>query len=644
MENEKVSESMSELIKFRMKENYSGCVQNSDYLLQKTGHIPIVTNIAMGVGYCAYYAKLTEFIGVKSWMGYTVDRFSGKGKPVHQLMALTALDAFPRTPTMKDIEVLLKQNIKFVDLFGKKLKEDDVIQTAANLFKNLISELPKLTSLIGAKAENLIPITEQQFVEFDLHMRGIPDLILEDPVNKKAIVIDWKTGPTPERIFNNESAQVVAYSLMEGKRLFKDYDVREIRQLLESGSEKLSILPIIVRPTEKGIYSPNPIVSNDPGKIVSEKYKKLISDVLLEAEYLTELLASSSKWGVDTSKVCTTKFEWSDKPQDATKVLPNQLFKGQPRVQKKFPCVYPNTGKPLCPVIKPCNFYYGRDFNHQERYEKDMWKLRYNVLSKKEESLSAYRSIYNIFKYYSNTNYKTALAWILEGNGFLYSSGTMPTMIDRPQIVYGSSNNPTNVLRLDSAELKQADSESVGFLFTGRRRVRDNEKEAFFVIPTGKTVLISLMDFGWNPFLTVSLFANIQNVEVNDGWIEYQISVPSKIFKFQAEIFKRYLTKLSDDKKILLMEIGADLTQIELSAIDALQELLSNENEVKKILGESSKNQELIKETNLEKPVKWPNEEEVEEEYEDARGNVMVLSDVLKDYVVKSSRRRNGFV
>ncbi len=623
-----------------MKENYSGCIQASTYLLEKTGHIPIVTNIAMGVGYCAYYAKLTEFIGVKSWMGYSVDRFSGKGKPVHQLMALTALDIFPGTLNVKNISELLKSNFKYIEVYGKKDSEEDVIQLAQKLFENLLSELPKLCDILGVSLENLIPIPEQQFVEFDLHMRGIPDLILEDAKNKKAIVIDWKTGPNPERIYSNEEAQVVAYSLIEGKRLYKDYQASEIRQLLTDKQGKISILPIIIRPTSNGVHSPNPIILNDSGKVSLEKYNKLISDVLLEAEYLTELLANSTRGGsIDTSKVCRTKFDWSETPQNAIVVLPNQLYKGQPRSQKKYPCVNQSTGKPICPVIKSCHFYYGRDFNKQEQYEKDMWKLRYNVLSKKEESLSSYKSIYNIFKYYSNPAFTTALAWISKGNGFQYSAGTMPTMIERPQIIYGSSSDPSSVSRLDPTEIMQESTDSSGFLFSASRKIRSNEREAFFVIPSGKTILISLMDTGWNPFLAVSLFANIQNVEIKEGRVEYQISVPSKVFRFQAEIFKRYIKKFKIDKNIFLIEVGADLTQIELSAIDALQELLSDSNAINAILQKVPTSDEFINEIKTERNLKWPGNEEAQEEDEDARDNVLVLSDVLKNYMVRSSRR-----
>lgn len=626
-----VAESMAQLLKERMKSNYDGCLKASEILLSRTGHIPIVTSVSMGVGYCGYYAKLTEFIGVKSWLNYSVDRFSGKGKKVHEVLGLASLEIFPKAVDLNEAyKIIERVTIREVE---NELERENCLVSAKAIMKNLLENLDSLCSIIGSKKEELFPVVEQQFVDYEIHMRGIPDLILEDSKNKKALVIDWKTYPKgntkPLRIYNNEYAQVVAYSLLEGQRLRKD----NIREGITGEGDHVDILPVVIRADEHGPDSPHPILKKDKGEKSANRYQKMISDVLLEAEYLTILLANAikSKESPDLIEVCKAPVEWNTSLQNMLTLIPDQMYKGVPRRQENPPCVF--EGGYHCPVLKSCHFYYGREFGRKEDYEFDMWLLRYNTLAKKESSLFPYRAIYDIFKLYSSPALGSVYDWMAKGHGFEYSLGGMPHRIERPQIIQVDGDGATS--RLEVLERIDFEDDDEDIMITGRRLIRQNEKEVYFVVPSGKTVLLTILD-SWSPFLSLGVFANIRDVREEDGAIVYDISVPSKVFRFQMKIFKKYKTRMGQSAKFIMFEVGADLTQIELSAIDALQELLANpENSPTytemKLLGKER--------AEINEELEYIQSKE-EDGVDDDRENATVLMDIFKGYAINSSRRK----
>ncbi len=627
------TDNMEELIKHRLGTNYDGCVKIASQLLETSGHVPIVTNVSMGAGYCSYYARLTEFIGVKSWLNFTVDRFSGKGRKAHELMGLACVEVFPNSQTIPTSDEILERIAsEQVLVFKDDDEKKETLILAKALMHSLLNNLDSFCEIIGTDRKRLFPIAEQQFIDYRIHMRGIPDLILEDYEKGKAIVIDWKTGPragsNPIRIYNNEYAQVVAYSLMEAQRLKKT----SLRDSITAKDGHVDILSVIIRSQDVKPESPNPILTGDVGQKSADQYMKIISNVLLEAEFLTILLANAhaDKASKSALSLCEMKVDWSSKPQSMLTLMPNQFYRGKPKEQQKYPCVFPG-GKFKCIVIEPCKFYYGRKFGSKEDYESDMWQLRYNTLNKKEDSLRAYRAIYDTFMYYSLPKEgSSAIEWFLKGKGFRHNKrGGVPRSIDRPQIVDEESG--TVISRIDIVDTKEPDDALNDFSLKLSRPIRSWEDKAYYLIPMGKTVLLSLMD-SWSPFLSISLFGNVRDVLQENGRILYEISVPSKIFRYQMHLFKQYLNKFETDRKILMVEVGADLTQVELSAVDALQELLDPEN-----LKAQGYGKEEIQEFNKE--AKIASSDEDENDYDE---NAQVLMDVFKNLAQKSSRRRDS--
>ena len=146
------TDNMEELIKHRLVTNYDGCVKIASSLLESSGHVPIVTNISMGVGYCSYYARLTEFIGVKSWLNYTVDRFSGKGRKAHELMGLSCVKIFPGYATVSESDKILEDTAsEGIVAFQNEDEKNETLILAKALMHSLLKNLDKFCEIIGTK-------------------------------------------------------------------------------------------------------------------------------------------------------------------------------------------------------------------------------------------------------------------------------------------------------------------------------------------------------------------------------------------------------------------------------------------------------------------------------------------------------------
>ena len=268
-------------------------------LLNKTGHLPIVTNISRGAGFCYYYARLSEAIGVKKLYGHLADRIAGKGNDVHKIMGVASLRFFGGKMAPDSIVELVDD---VATELGTQLRQPDpdvAKDICKILFTNLLNDLPRMVEITGMDPDTAFPVVEQQFMDYQLHMRGTPDLILEDAKNQKAIVVDWKTSA--ETPAEHESSQVTAYALMEGRRLgmSKEEAVEAVlgHPVLDASNkmtsiQDISILPVIVRPTQRASLRPHPILFAKPEELQSryEGFRNLTYDTCVEAQHLSLLL------------------------------------------------------------------------------------------------------------------------------------------------------------------------------------------------------------------------------------------------------------------------------------------------------------------------------------------------------------------
>jgi hypothetical protein len=555
-------------------------------ILRDTGHFATVSNVARAAGYCSYYAKLSEAIGVRKLMSDDViDRFAGKGNGMHKVLGLASLYLFrDESPSSSNIEKCVDRAMEKINLLVL-LRSNETVDRALviALLSNLIQNLDTLLDVIDVEIKELTPIVEQQFIDYEFHMRGTPDLILEDPKKKKAIVIDWKTSR--RAVAQHDNAQVVAYSLLEARRL--GFDRKQARfavlgEIREKSIENVSVLPVVIRPMiKKAALPPHPVLEDDFDRSRYLKFENLVKNVCLAAEHLTILLTNQLRLTRVKPEDCKVKKTYPNGKMIETNAItlrPDQLPRGDPRNQKKLPCAYPD-GTPYCNLREQCKFYFGRPFGDKTDYESIMWKLRYKVFDHKETDLLAYKAIQEIFQVHPKQKVIDA---IRAGNGFRWTVGNLPFIDERSRSlvqVTRENNNIGSGFRIDVVDRLTIDPDSSDGII-GYRSIRDyeNKRETYFVINEGKSVLVSMMDSP-HPLLSLSVFGKIDEVNVeNENLVMYKIRLPSKVLEYQMMIFRELLSRnASLAKDVVLFQTNVDLTHLELNAVDALHRTLDTE-------------------------------------------------------------------
>ncbi len=580
---EQIYNSVLDFIRDNAGENRNLCVEVAEQILNRTGHIPIVSNIARGAGYCSYYARLSEAVGVKKLWDHVVDRFSGKGSDTHRILGLASLYLFVDEPAADRIEQCVD---RAVETARPLLRDERSVDRALiiSMMMNLMQNLDRLLQTIESSIQNMVPIIEQQFMDYNFHMRGIPDLILEDRKNQKAIVVDWKTGR--ESPSQYESAQVICYSLMEAKRLA--YNREEslnavLGNLNENQIRNVRVLPVIIRPPMlRGILPPHPVLRDDADNLREsyEQFRKIVYDVCIEAEHLTILITNQIKLTGVSPSLCEVDVPFHDgmvRRLNITRQTPRQLRHGDPQHQNRYPCVGRN-GAPFCNLIRSCNFYFG-EFGEQNNYDRIMWKLRFGIFDNKEKDLLTYRALHEIFSHYP----KEAIAEALRrGEGIKITLGQVPffdsSLKSRMLVSRGSDSSNFRVDVLDRIDPDPADD----YALLGVRTTREyeNDLDRFTVINEGKPVLVTSVDAN-NPLLSINAFGRIDDIEIlNDQQLVYRIGTPSKVLNYQMILFREYLRlKAGLNRNVFVFETNVDLTQMELNSIDALHERIGAETE-----------------------------------------------------------------
>ncbi|BFI74605.1 PD-(D/E)XK nuclease family protein [Sulfurisphaera ohwakuensis] len=559
----------------------------------KVSHLPRVTSIASGVGHCIYEAKLKELLGVK---GVISSSFPGKGTTVHKLLALASLYVFGKNEFPRDM-------VKFFSNLAQELEDsninDNEIIIAVDIFTSLLSVKDKLFTIIGLKQDSVRPIVEQQLYDYDLHMLGVPDLILEDIENKKAVVVEWKTynyNVTSDKVKNNsvssyERAQVIAYAMLEARRLGYEIipDNYNEPSLYDAISGKLSdrgildvrVLPVVIRPglkeNKRLTLPPHPVLS-DRGDI-KDKYKKFretLGEIFVTARYLTYLVTNFALYGYDKK----TDFE------DCFKQVGNQN-----RIVFLSPPPYPiPRGKPssqeksrlcrFCLVTDECKFYIGS--RHINYFQKMMWALRYASLTEKEKIMWPFRAVYQLSK--SSRREKViekikrgfSIEW--EGNEIIFKNES-----SRNRFHIFMSRRERMSFKIDVLDSLYYDKDTDTFI--GIRDVRDFEIykgkiRRPYVLEESTPIILYANDKASMIPLSINMTGSIVDVSFvrnKDGKtvVKYVIDIPSLALSFQKAILKKYLEIYPEMfKDVILVQVGVDLTHIDLIALDALQRVI----------------------------------------------------------------------
>ncbi|MEM0348077.1 MAG: PD-(D/E)XK nuclease family protein [Zestosphaera sp.] len=559
-------------------------------ILSKTAHVPTVTSVAIGAALCSFKARLIEAIGAikKQHVHVFKDRIMGEGSDIHRVLALASLLYFKEGHSIpksvkKSIEELGSQR-EFI-----KNQGDHLLKEAIKLLEYLINQLPSWTKLLGVELKNLNPIVEQTLIDYEVRLRGIPDLILEDCKNRKAIVIEWKTGGsrTP---YNYEIAQVLAYAILEARRL--GYPPEELERVIlghldDDGSVRdFSILPVIIRPTYQGEIYPHPSLA--PPNKVRKRYdemKNLIQRILIEADHLTVLLTNQKELtGKDPEDLRVTLL---DKGIDVNvlRYTPHILKRGVPKEQKTWPCAN-KKGKVICEYNDACRFYFG-EFGKKEDYERILWGLRFEALGKREEMLAVYRGLHEFFRYnlfIKKLQVEEVLKKLQEGNGIIVELDVSPKVNLSTRYDGKSICREILVLRgskelfrggLDVIESVNVDVDR-GIIIASRK-VHEYEKKTKYgflprLIREGAPVMLSFMD-SWSPLLSTNIFGRVDSVNIRGEDIEYELGFPSRLLELQRCVFAHYIRN-DLIGKYLLAEVNVDLTRADLESIDAIHRCL----------------------------------------------------------------------
>jgi hypothetical protein len=454
------------------------------------------------------------------------------------------------------------------------------------LLKNLVDIIPTCLEVLNWHYDDAyICLPEQHLIDYQLHMRGVPDLVIENKERRKAIVVEWKT--TPETPSKHEEAQAIAYSLLEASRLgYRNSDI--LNSILGRFDENnmtftdIHILPIIIRPSTRRdvIIKPHPIFSGLTGEHLKEEYEKfrrLIYNVLIEAEHLTIL--STNVEGITRDRLDTIRSRCIAKTRDGHEVFslrytPHQLPRGNPRRQGTFPCI-------ACPshMKEACRFYFGSKLGEASDFDRTIWEIRFRVYEMLEKILIIYKALYTIFENLGKDNALEGLkngyeiTWDVLSEIPNYSYKRLCRIVITRQGKELTRNRYDILEHFESTLLHNTASLSIPDVIL-KRRLRDYEEKAVRTLNEGKSALLIFLD-SENPLLSPNLFCRIDEVRISESEEEvlYVLSIPSLVFRFSflltMELIKNRQIKLNSE--ILLIEADANLTHLELKAVDTLQ-------------------------------------------------------------------------
>jgi len=568
---------------------------------------------------------------------------SGKGKILHKLLALAAENLFldhTLSDLLQNSSNLIPQAItRSAEVLRVDVGES-VLSEAVDMMKKLLKALYRAQAR-GVITSNpnirLFPIVEQEFIDFDDHMYGAPDLILEveSSAERKALVIEWKSYEVEERMWNDvDLAQVVAYAIMEARRLgieglsgiFKailgidvkmarkiielmnyikssqnkaDLRVQEelrkiILRVLDNSRKELKVLPIVISSKSES-FPPHPLMYKLGNHIEhAKRFSKLyniIRKVVVAAEHLTlqltnveSLLAEATGQGFmeirEQLKACCS----SSAGYLAFNYTPCRALRcGRPTEQGSWPC-RTRKGKSFCPFAgdhDACKFYFGR--RNGEEFESLMWRLRYKVFEDKERSLMNYKAMYILLK-------EQGLQWLFDESikstckGFKVDIASATAHIEHKSsaIFYVRTSRGRKELgkfRFDVVELSDVVVEDEEESLMIERKLRSIERDKSIIGTVKKSVAAYIVSPNLpSPLLTINTFLMVKDCDVEGDDVVYYLYSPSPVLYHNLRLFKRYIKALRDANtpaRLLLFEAPANLTLMELRAIDALHRYIA---------------------------------------------------------------------
>jgi hypothetical protein len=220
--------------------NLADCRNRLEKGLRASSHLVKAVSVARAVGRCPFEARLIEIMGASD-LAASTSVFPGKGQSVHQVLSVAVPRLFADFIAVREFDRALNAVDEYVNNAYDELREarvppleeearttrgDAVIRSAVKMARVFVQFMRQLDAKQILDVSEARVRAELQLFDYKMHVRGVPDLVVEEPAKRRAVVVEWKTslgvegGATPSP---DEIAQGYVYSIMVAHRLgFKD--------------------------------------------------------------------------------------------------------------------------------------------------------------------------------------------------------------------------------------------------------------------------------------------------------------------------------------------------------------------------------------------------------------------------------------
>jgi len=583
------------------------CLADLSEAYIRTSHVVKATAVARGSGFCSFASRLVSVIGASNVIR---GNLPGKGSSVHKLLSIASigyLNAWKQKITGPEVlkKVISDSLSKLEDLVQVDDKErEEILKKAQNMLLNLLRLLPDALRSLGIQPEDYEDLrfyAENEMIDYRLHIWGVPDLVIEHPRLKKAIVVEWKTDE--ERpIAEAEKHQAYIYAMLEAIRLGHGETFNDlIEAIAPSDVRNTKVLPIIIRPN--GAYSDHPLFPQGAHKFSIERLRKRIENIVVAAAFLTILLMD-----IDTllygprskSKIKTTREKCFVACKNRTyyifRYTPSLLPRGSPKDQYDgYPCG-------LCPFsdknseLKECRFYFG-SFD-KDKLDSLLWAYRFKVYRNRDRDMITYRVLYQLTDYVKTLSGFEQYLYSGEHAGFRadldkgsieltsISEGVCGTIV-----VTFNNLKIMKKVRIGVYNIDSGHSIYEGLIL--RRKLmpcEDLSGEIPRISLPRRAVLVTLIeDHVKYPTLGLSLFGRVEKtllpgekdedsgVECGNDEVCVIVTPISPYLRLPFKIFSLYINEYRLNKA-LVVEADADLTNMELRTLHSLHLTLKNAN------------------------------------------------------------------
>jgi len=588
--------------------------------LRKTTYTVKARSVSLAVGFCTYAARLVESIGVKEHYLYSLP---GKGIAIHKILALAAPTIFEdyiRKSIWSNIEFIEYVNyaleiVKSYDYSSETSDSDnrEILYKAITMLQNFVQVLRLAAQRLYLSFEKCRAIPENYFVDFDLHISGVPDLIIEcDSSRPRALVIEWKTyGESPHEW---EKVQAYTYALLEARRLgygtLRGTSIRLadlqtfFRAIADDNPNSVAVIPIIIR--SNGFYSNHPAFPSEHVKHVLRvnEIEELLKKIVIAAAHLTLLRSAIPEYIKDeVSNLCRVKIKGYE----------GVLHRWTPRILDKHGSPGNRSESSICdlcskihPIIyNVCPLFFGKGPS-KDVLDKVFWDLRFKIYRIHERALAPLKAIQDIrieyieealeygasIKYYIDRReyelekkQKGPKLMIYHENLHEKPLETRLDLFDKIELIFPKILSPKH-MKLKNIREHAGEIPYLKF----KRKMRQYERKfiieqgfeepliRIWTLRRGKPVLVFFEDGTSRRSslsFSISLFGRVENVYTEDDHAVVDIRPISNAFKFQFLTVSN-IVHYHNLNRAVALEANVDLTHLELQALVALQKAIKD--------------------------------------------------------------------